>query len=113
MSGFLKVATLVATIAFSACAQTPTSGTSQPPAAPTPDPAPGMVDTKAHCEASKAAGAIGQAPSAKVAEDARIQAGADMVRTLRHDQPITKEYRVGRLNLVLDASGRIASVNCS
>ena len=41
------------------------------------------------------------------------KAGAKVVRTLRHDQAITKEYRVGRLNLVLDASGRIASVNCS
>ena len=44
--------------------------------------------------------------------DAAYQAaGAEVVRTLRPGQAITKEFRVGRLNLVLDADGRIASAH--
>ena len=113
MPGFLKAAPLLAAIACSACAQTPTPEASQPAPTPAPARAPGRIDPKAYCEASKAAAAIGQSPSAEVVEQARVQAGAKIVRTLRHDQPITKEYRIGRLNLVLDAGGRIASVNCS
>lgn len=117
MPGFLKAAPLLAAIACSACAQTPTPEASQPAptsaSAPSPAPAPGRIDPRAYCEASKAAAAIGQSPSAEVVEQARVQAGAKIVRTLRHDQPITKEYRIGRLNLVLDAGGKIASVNCS
>ena len=117
MPGFLKAAPLLAAIACSACAQTPTPEASQPAPTPAPTPAPaqapGRIDPKAYCEASKAAAAIGQSPSAEVVEQARVQAGAKIVRTLRHDQPITKEYRIGRLNLVLDAGGKIASVNCS
>ena len=56
--------------------------------------------------------AIGQLPLAEVVEAARKAAGAEIVRTLRQGQPITKEFRVGRLNLVLDAEGRITSANC-
>ncbi|HEY5971953.1 MAG TPA: I78 family peptidase inhibitor [Pseudoxanthomonas sp.] len=104
MSKSMTVPVLVATLGVSACAQAPTSGATQPAA---------TIDTKAHCEANKATAAIGQSPSPEVAEQARLRAGAEIVRTLRHDQIITKEYRVGRLNLVLDANGRIASVNCS
>ena len=40
-------------------------------------------------------------------------ARAEVARVLRHNQPITKEFRMGRLNLVLDAEGRIARINCS
>ena len=45
--------------------------------------------------------------------EALAAAGADTVRMLRPDSMITKEYRVGRLNVVVDAAtGRIVSVNC-
>lgn len=77
-----------------------------------PQPATGPA-SPSHCDADKAADAIGQLPSAEVMEAARQAASAEVVRTLRQGQPITKEFRVGRLNLVLDAEGRIASVNCS
>ena len=85
-------------LSLSACAQIP---------APVADAAP------AHCDAGKAADAVGQLPTPETQERARTRAGAEVVRVLRHNQPITKEFRVGRLNLVLDAEGRIASVNCS
>lgn len=106
MSRSMMVPALVATLGLSACAPTPASGAMEPvPTTATP--------ARNQCEASKASAAIGQSPSAEVVEQARVQAGAEIVRTLRHDQPITKEFRYGRLNLVLDAGGRIASVNCS
>jgi hypothetical protein len=94
-------------LALCACARIPAQdGTAAPPAA---------VDTasSAHCDAGMAADAVGQSPSPETQERARTDAGAEVVRVLRHDQPITKEFRMGRLNLVLGADGKIASVNCS
>ena len=108
MSGPSIIFALVLSLVLSACAQVPTSEAAVVPQKPVIDPT-----SPAHCDASKASGAIGQLPQAEVVEAARKAAGADVVRTLRHGQPITKEFRVGRLNLVLDAEGRIASANCS
>jgi hypothetical protein len=99
---------VVLSLAISACAQAPTPETAAVPPRPATDPA-----SPSHCDAGKASAAIGQLPLAEVVEAARQAAGAEVVRTLRQGQPITKEFRVGRLNLVLDAEGRIASANCS
>lgn len=108
MSRSLMLPALVLAFAISACAQAPTSEAAAGPPQPMADPA-----SPAHCDAGKASAAIGQLPQAEVVEAARKAAGAEVVRTLRQGQPITKEFRVGRLNLVLDADGRIASANCS
>jgi hypothetical protein len=75
-------------------------------------PAPVAGTAQARCDAGKASGAVGQLPTPETQERARTRAGAEVVRVLRHNQPITKEFRVGRLNLALNAEGRIASVNC-
>ena len=102
---------LVPILAFAlfACAQIPApDSTASPPPAAAVDAA-----SSAHCDADKATEAVGQLPSPETQERARSDAGAEIVRVLRHNQPITKEFRMGRLNLVLDAEGRIASVNCS
>jgi hypothetical protein len=98
----------VLVLALSACAQVPASDSAAPPPAPAVD-----ATSSAHCDAGKAADAVGQLPTPETQERARTDAGAEIVRVLRHDQPITKEFRMGRLNLVLDAEGKIASVNCS
>ncbi|KAF1716680.1 hypothetical protein CSC74_07240 [Pseudoxanthomonas yeongjuensis] len=108
MSRSLMLSAIVLSLALSACAQAPTSEAAAVPPQPATDPA-----SPSHCDAGKASDAIGQLPSAVVVEAARKAAGAEVVRTLRQGQPITKEFRVGRLNLVLDAEGRIASANCS
>lgn len=94
-------------LSLGACAQTPASHAAAP-ATPVADPT-----SPSHCDASKTSAAIGQLPTPETQEWARTTAGAEVVRVLRHDQRITKEFRVGRLNLVLDAAGRIASANCS
>ncbi|MET0581678.1 MAG: I78 family peptidase inhibitor [Pseudoxanthomonas sp.] len=94
-------------LSLCSCAQIPAADATSP-SAPVAD-----ATSPEHCDASKATAAVGQPPTAEVQEQARAGAGAELVRVLKHDQPITKEFRVGRLNLVLDAQGLIASVNCS
>ena len=92
-------------LSLSACAQVPApAGPASPPTS---------VAGASHCDAGKIADEVGQLPTMETQERARTRAGAELVRVLRHNQPITKEFRVGRLNLVLDEEGRIASVNCS
>ena len=39
-------------------------------------------------------------------------AGADTARMLRPDSMITKEYMMGRLNVVVDRDNRIVRVDC-
>lgn len=102
----LIVGCLALTLSLAACAQVPAPVTVAP--GPVSDPT-----AASHCDAGKVAGAVGRLPAAETQEWARTAAGAEVVRVLKHNQPITKEYRVGRLNLVLDASGKIASANCS
>lgn len=104
----LLVPVLALALALSACAQVPAPDSTASPSTPVVD-----ASSSAHCDASKATDAVGQQPSPETQERARAEAGAETVRVLRHDQPITKEFRMGRLNLVLDAEGKIASVNCS
>ena len=95
-------------LSLSACAQTPApAGTALPPDATA------TATALEHCDAGKASDVVRQLPTPETLEQARTSTGAEVVRVLRHNQPITKEFRVGRLNLVLDAEGRIASVNCS
>ncbi|MDR6841723.1 I78 family peptidase inhibitor [Pseudoxanthomonas sacheonensis] len=95
-------------LSLSACAQIPA------PADAASSPTSGAeAAAPAHCDAGKASDAVGQLPTPETQERARTSAGAEVVRVLRHNQPITKEFRVGRLNLVLDAEGRIARINCS
>jgi hypothetical protein len=93
-------------LSLSACAQIPAPTDTSVPPAP-------VADASVHCDAGPASDAVGQLPTPESQERARTLAGAEMVRVVRHNQPITKEFRVGRLNLALDAEGRIASINCS
>jgi len=93
-------------VALVACAQSP--GPVAAPPVSAEDPA-----VAAQCDASKVLEVIGQLPTPELQERARTAAGARVVRVLRHDQVVTMEFRAGRLNLALDASGRIASANCS
>ena len=64
------------------------------------------------CNAQPAQSAIGKSGTAKVVEAARVSAGALMARILRPGQMITKEFDAERLNLEVDAAGRIIAVRC-
>ena len=64
------------------------------------------------CDATRAQSLVGEAATDELVERARVAAGAATARTLRPDQMATLEYREDRLNLRLDASGVVASIDC-
>ena len=65
------------------------------------------------CEAAPAQAFIGQPATARVIEKARIASGAAIARVLHPNQPTTREFNRERLNLLLDAQGKLASAHCS
>ena len=77
-----------------------------PPAAAAPAPLP------PRCDPSAAQRVIGLPIDARVIEQARAAAGADMARAVRADQVGAQSYRAGRLNLYLDAQRRVVRVGC-
>ncbi|AOG22966.1 I78 family peptidase inhibitor [Acidovorax sp. RAC01] len=109
---------LAAAFALTGCAgygQPPASATpvgqapSGPTAAPAPVDAPAMATP---CNAQPAQFAVGQSSTASVMESARARSGAQMARILRPGQITTKEFNAQRLNLEVDATGRIIAVRC-
>ncbi|WP_459948271.1 I78 family peptidase inhibitor, partial [Escherichia coli] len=64
------------------------------------------------CNTQGAQAAVGKNATAKVVEDARVRSGARLARVLRPGQMITKEFDGQRLNLEVDASGKIIAVRC-
>lgn len=96
--------TLAAAALLAACA-------SPPPPAPI-DVRPNIPPPGGRCDAAPARSAIGQSSTARNVEAARVAAGARMVRTLRPGQMVTKEFDPERLNLEVDASGRITAARC-
>lgn len=98
---------LLASALMSGCANqaTPSAGAASAPATPPAAPA-------ALCDAAPAQSAVGQTATASVMESARVRSGAQMARVLRPGQIITKEFNAQRLNLEVDANGRILAVRC-
>lgn len=94
------------------------SGYGQPAAAPGPAApsatvtAPAAPAPVSECNAQPAQFAVGQNSTAAVVESARARAGAHIARILRPGQMVTKEFNAQRLNLEVDASGRIVAVRC-
>ena len=64
------------------------------------------------CNADAANAYVGKTADAANIEAARKAAGAERARTLKHGQVVTLEYLEGRLNLYLDASGKIERIGC-
>ena len=84
--------------AASTSTSTPQASSGQPP--------------RNQCHAQAAQFLVGQAYGATTLEQARAAAGADEARMLRPDSMITKEYKVGRLNVVVGTDNRISRVHC-
>ncbi len=101
ISGSLVVAALVTGCASQGQPTAP-SGSAAPA-----EPAPGSL-----CNAQPAQSVVGQSSTASVVEWARARSGAQMARILRPGQIITKEFNAQRLNLEVDANGRIQAVRC-
>lgn len=77
------------------------------PAAPAP-----WTPTGGTCNAAPAQSAVGQNATASVTEQARQRSGALIARILRPGQMVTQEYDAQRLNLEVDATGRILAARC-
>ena len=85
------------------------TGTLAPAPLPAPAP-PGRGDNA--CKAADAQFAVGQNADAALLEQARQRSGSRIARILRPGQMVTMEYSAERLNLDVDASGKVASVRC-
>lgn len=96
----IKSSTLLACVLLAGCASP------GPATGPTGAPLGGI------CNAAPAQSFVGQNSTAKVVEAARVSAGALMVRILRPGQMVTKEFDAQRLNLEVNAAGRIIAVRC-
>lgn len=97
----IKIGALSALALLTGCA-----GVNEPTVGPTGAPLGGT------CDAGPAQSAVGQNSTAKVVEAARVRSGAMIARILRPGQMVTKEFDAQRLNLEVDASGRIVAVRC-
>lgn len=117
----LLVSVLATALSLGACAQSPTTsdkGVSETvprelyptmPAHP-PSSTGDAMDTS--CNADAARGAIGKTATAAVVEQARKDAGAATVRTLKPGQVVTMEYRGDRLNIDVDERNVVTNVRC-
>ena len=79
------------------------SGRASPERAPAP---------KQICNAQPAQSFVGRTNTAQNLEQARQRAGAGMARVIHPGQMTTKEFNAERLNLEVDATGRILAVRC-
>lgn len=73
---------------------------------------PGSDEDLVRCDAEAARGAIGKEATAEVVEQARRDAGADVVRTLSPGQMVTMEFHSSRLNLDVDEANVVIDVRC-
>lgn len=88
-------------------------GSSPPPRkAVTPVPRTASRPAPPQCNTVPAQFAVGQFANAALLEKARAAAQADFARAVRTDQIITPDFRAGRLNLHVDAGGRVVRVSC-
>ena len=85
--------------------------------APAPTSAPATASAAAaepvyQCNADGARFAVGQPLSPQLEAAARVRAGAGTVRALKPGEVVTMELNGGRLNLDVDARGRVTDVRC-
>lgn len=64
------------------------------------------------CDPAGAQWAVGKTNTEHNINEARQRAGAYMARVLRPGQPTTREFNAERLNLEVDATGRIIAARC-
>ncbi len=64
------------------------------------------------CRAESASSLVGRPGTAALAEEARRMSGARVVRVLHPGDIVTMEFRGDRLNVHLDAAGKIERIVC-
>lgn len=65
-----------------------------------------------HANTSQVQALVGQPWDSQTLARVLAAAGADEARMLRPDSIVTKEYKVGRVNVVVGPDNRVQSVNC-
>jgi len=119
MSRFLPCLAFAATLTLAACTAAPDEQQlardqaverAQQAAQPQPVGAP-AVDAAA-CDPVQAQWLVGTTPSEAEIEQARTDAGAQSVRSLRPNEVVTMEFNDTRLNLEVDEAGVVQSVRC-
>lgn len=101
----LAVATTCAVIA--GCAMPPPAGSGASTADAQPAPR-----AQQRCDTNGAQWAVGKTNTEHNVNEARKRAGAYMARVLRPGQVTTREFNAERLNLEVDATGRIIAARC-
>ena len=71
---------------------------------------PGLEDDS--CSAEAAQGYVGQKADRSVVESAIKASGAKSVRVIEPDMMVTMDYRGDRLNIRVDAAGKIIAIEC-
>ncbi|WP_242112765.1 I78 family peptidase inhibitor [Luteimonas aquatica] len=102
-------------LSLSACAHDPAGA--QDAAASTPPAAGSTPETPvdpmpADCNAAAAQSYVGQAASDANLDAVRGATGAKNVRVIKPGDAVTMDFRSDRLNIELDAQGRIARIGC-
>jgi hypothetical protein len=64
------------------------------------------------CDAQGAQWALGRSGTARVAEEARVRAGARMARVLHNGQAAVGAPDPERLNLEVDGNGKVIGARC-
>lgn len=95
---------IASTVWLAGCAGvSSSSGGKNPPPPPQP---------VQRCDAAPAQWAVGKTNTIQHVEEARRRSGALMARVLRPGQAVTMEFNQERLNLTVDATGRVTKVSC-
>lgn len=100
----LSVAT--AAVVLTACSSSP-FGPAKSSAPDSPKPR-----ATQRCDQAAAQWAVGKTNTEHTINEARQRAGAYMARVLRPGQVTTREFNAERLNLEVDATGRILAARC-
>lgn len=108
------------TLSLAACSPGPNDAADAPAApsdAATAPAEPVLVEESAPfgedpCNADAVQSLIGQEATDTVVEQARIDAGAQVARTLAPGQVVTMEFHEGRLNVDVDEAGTITGLRC-
>lgn len=106
----LKTLAIVAVTALAAgCSVIPSQRPGPQTGRSSPSPAPRPVQ---QCNQAGAQWAVGKANTEHNINEARKRSGAYMARVLRPGQVTTREFNAERLNLEVDATGRIIAARC-
>ena len=79
---------------------------------PVEKPIPTRENANYTCNAAKVQSMIGRTATAELGTEAVRLAGARSMRRIQPDSVYTMDYRPDRLNIHVDARGRVTKINC-